>query len=41
VSRAPAAPASHVNGKTTLILSDKHDASKSVRYTIRFVTPES
>jgi|GEM_PF-1218577 len=32
-------PASHVNGKTTLILWDKHDASKSVRYTIRFVTP--
>ena len=34
-------PASHVNGKTTLILWDKHDASKSVRYTIRFVTPAS
>jgi hypothetical protein len=32
-------PASHVNGKTTIILWDKHDASKSVRYTIRFVTP--
>jgi hypothetical protein len=32
-------PASHVNGKTTLILWDKHDASKSVRYTIRFLTP--
>src|SRR6266545_2192459 len=32
-------PASHVNGKTVLNLWDKHDASKSVRYTIRFVTP--
>jgi F5/8 type C domain-containing protein len=32
-------PASHVNGKTVLILWDKRDASKSVRYTIRFVTP--
>jgi F5/8 type C domain len=31
-------PASHVNGKTVLILWDKRDASKSVRYTIRFVT---
>src|SRR5215510_15996345 len=37
--RYEALPASHVNGKTTLILWDKHDASKSVRYTIRFVTP--
>ncbi|HKQ79275.1 MAG TPA: discoidin domain-containing protein [Blastocatellia bacterium] len=34
-------PASHVNGKSTLILWDKRDASKSVRYTIRFVTPGS
>jgi hypothetical protein len=32
-------PASHVNGKTVLILWDKRDASKSVRYTIRFATP--
>ncbi len=32
-------PASHVNGKTVLSLWDKHDSSKSVRYTIRFVTP--
>jgi hypothetical protein len=37
--RYEALPASHVNGKTVLILWDKHDASKSVRYTIRFVTP--
>jgi hypothetical protein len=37
--RHETAPASHVNGKTVLILSDKLDSSKSVRYTIRFVTP--
>jgi hypothetical protein len=37
--RYETAPASHVNGKTVLILWDKRDASKSVRYTIRFVTP--
>jgi hypothetical protein len=37
--RYETAPASHVNGKTALILWDKRDASKSVRYTIRFVTP--
>lgn len=31
-------PASHPNGKSVLILRDRHDPTKSVRYTIRFVT---
>jgi hypothetical protein len=30
-------PASHPNGKAVLILRDRHDPMKSVRYTIRFV----
>jgi hypothetical protein len=30
-------PASHPNGKSVLILRDRHDPTKSVRYTIRFV----
>ena len=31
-------PASHPNGKSVLILRDRHEPAKSVRYTIRFVT---
>jgi hypothetical protein len=30
-------PATHVNGKTVIILRDRHDPARSVRYTIRFV----
>ena len=30
-------PASHPNGKSVLILRDRHDPTKSVRYTVRFV----
>ena len=30
-------PASHPNGKSVVILRDRHDPTKSVRYTIRFV----
>jgi hypothetical protein len=32
-------PASHPNGQTILILRDRHDPSRSVRYTVRFKTP--
>ena len=31
-------PASHVNGRSVLILRDRHHPEKSVRYTVRFVT---
>ena len=31
-------PASHPKGKSVLILRDRHDPRKSVRYTIRFIT---
>jgi hypothetical protein len=32
-------PAAHPNGQTILILRDRHDPSRSVRYTVRFKTP--
>jgi hypothetical protein len=33
-------PASHPNGRAVLIVRDRRDADKSVRYTIRFVAPQ-